>query len=89
MRIGPSSRRHGFRILEHRGKEKLLIAPAMYDKLREFGGWMRPFAELGCRFRSGPMFYAYNGVIRVLDETLCRVLPKNWSRVMVSVCEKR
>ena len=80
---------NGFRILEHRGKEKLLIAPAMYDKLREFGGWMRPFAELGCRFRSAPGYYAYNGVIRILDETLCRVLPKSWSRVMVSVCQKQ
>ena len=80
---------HGFKVLEHRGKEKLLIAPAMYDKLREFGGWMRPLAELGCRFRSAPGYYVYNGFIRILDETLCRVLPDRWSRVMVTVCEKQ
>jgi SAM-dependent methyltransferase len=79
---------HGFQVLEHRGKEKLLISPAMYDKVREFGGWMRPFAELGYRFKSAPLFYAYNGAVRVLDETLGAVLPTAWSRVMVSVCQK-
>jgi SAM-dependent methyltransferase len=79
----------GLRVLEHTGKEKLLISAAMYDKVRQFGGWVRPFAELGYRLSKGPQFYLYNALIRVLDETLCRLLPESWSRVMVSVCEKR
>jgi SAM-dependent methyltransferase len=78
----------GFRVLEHRGKEKLLIAPAMYDKVRQFGGWVRPVARLGHRLSEPPWFQPYNGLLRILDETLCRLLPETWSRVLVSVCER-
>jgi SAM-dependent methyltransferase len=79
----------GFRVVEYRGKDKLLVAPAMYDKFRHWDGWTRRLSNLGYRFASGRKFHLYNGLLRVLDETLGRFLPTSWSRVIVAVCEKR
>ncbi len=79
----------GFRVLEHRGKEKLLISPAMYDKVQHFGGWLAPLARLGLRLRRTALFYGYNAALRAFDESLGRWLPESWSRVVLSVCEKR
>jgi SAM-dependent methyltransferase len=78
----------GFRLLEHRGKEKLLIGPAMYDKVQQWPGGLHRFAQLGLQFRFGWRFHLYNAVNRVLDESLGRWLPASWSRVMVTVCER-
>jgi SAM-dependent methyltransferase len=78
----------GFRVVEHRGKEKLLIGPAMWDKVQEWPGGFRTLARIGLAFRYGWRFHAYNAVTRVLDESVGRVLPTSWSRVMVSVCER-
>jgi SAM-dependent methyltransferase len=80
---------HGFEVREHRGREKLLISPAMYDKVRHWGGGLAGLARVGLAFRSGPAFHAYNALTRVFDETLGRLLPESWSRVVVSVCRKR
>jgi SAM-dependent methyltransferase len=78
----------GMRVLEHRGKEKLLIGPAMYHKVQEWPGAFHRWARLGLAFEYGWRFQLYNAVSRVLDETLGRVLPASWSRVMVTVCER-
>lgn len=80
--------RCGFRLLENGGHEKLLIEAAMYDKVRHWGGWLKALAELGYRFKPAPQLYFYNGLVRVLDATLGRLLPTSWSRVLVSVCER-
>jgi SAM-dependent methyltransferase len=78
----------GFRVLEHRGKEKLLIGPAMYNKVAEWPGRFRTWASAGLRFEYGWRFHAYNALSRALDESVGRWLPQSWSRVMVSVCER-
>jgi SAM-dependent methyltransferase len=80
---------HGFRVLEHRGQEKLFISPAMYDKVRNWGGGLARIASLGLRFRSGPAYHAYSAGLRLFDETLGRLLPESWARIAVTVCEKR
>jgi SAM-dependent methyltransferase len=79
----------GFRVREHRGKEKLLVEPGVFEKLRHWDGGLRRLAALGLRFRSGARFHAYNAGLRVFDETLGRLLPERWARVAVTVCEKR
>jgi hypothetical protein len=76
------------RVLEHRGKEKLLIGPAMYHKVEEWPGAFRRWARVGLQFEYGQRFQLYNAFTRVLDETLGRVLPASWARVMVTVCER-
>jgi hypothetical protein len=78
----------GFRVLEHCGKEKLLIAPAMFDKVQRWGGGLARLSRLGLRFRTGPAFHLYNAGLRLFDETLGRALPARWARVVVTVCEK-
>jgi SAM-dependent methyltransferase len=78
----------GFAVLEHRGKEKLLIEPAMYDKVQQWPGAYRRWARIGLRFRFGRRFHVYNAAMRVLDESIGRCLPDRWARVMVTVCER-
>lgn len=78
----------GFRVLEHRGKEKLLIGPAMYDKVQHWPGAFRRLAQIGIRFRYGWRFQLYNAVNRALDESVGRLLPASWARVMVTVCQR-
>jgi SAM-dependent methyltransferase len=79
---------HGFRVIEHRGKEKLLIEPAMYDKVQAWPGAFRRWAQIGLRFRFGWPFHVYNAVTRTLDESVGRWLPASWARVVVTVCER-
>ena len=78
----------GLRVLEHSGKEKLLIGPAMYDKVSNWPGAFRRWARVGLRFEYGWRFQLYNAVTRVIDESIGRVLPASWARVMVTVCER-
>jgi SAM-dependent methyltransferase len=78
----------GLRVLEQRGREKLLIGPAMYDKVREWPGSLRRLAQLGILFRFGVPFQLHNAATRVLDETLGRALPESWARIAVTVCER-
>jgi SAM-dependent methyltransferase len=78
----------GLRVLEHRGREKLLIGPAMYDKVREWPGGLRRLAGLGIRFRYGIPFQLHNAAMRVLDETVGRLVPEGWARIAVTVCER-
>jgi SAM-dependent methyltransferase len=78
----------GFRILEFHGKDKLLIPPAMFGKIREWGGIMKPIGDVGAFFSEGVRFQLANGLLRTLDETVGRVIPETWSRVIIAVCEK-
>jgi SAM-dependent methyltransferase len=80
---------NGFCVREDRGKEKLFIAPAMFDKIQHWGGGLRRLASLGLRFRSGPAYHVYSAGIRLFDATVGRLLPESWARVAVTVCEKR
>lgn len=82
-------RANGFHLLSERGKEKLLIGPAMYDKVQHWGGGLARLSRVGLRFRSGRSFHLYNAANRAIDETVGRWLPHSWSRVVVAVCERR
>ncbi len=77
----------GLHLLEHRGREKLLFSPAMYDKVQQWPGAFR-WARVGLRFQFGWRFHLYNAALRVLDESVGRCLPASWARVMVTVCER-
>jgi SAM-dependent methyltransferase len=82
-------RENGFRLLSEQGKEKLLLGPAMYDKVQHWGGGLARLSRVGLRFRSGPLFHLYNVLNRGFDETVGRWLPHSWSRVVVAAWEKR
>jgi len=81
---------NGFRVLSNQGREKTpFISAAMYDKVLRWGGWTERAARIGYKLSQPPWFHFYNGVLRVLDGTLGRALPLSWSRVVISVCERR
>jgi len=78
----------GLRVVEYRGKDKLLVPPAIFDKAREWGGSLQRIGNAGVWFSQGLRFQLANGLLRVLDETVGRLLPLSWSRTVVAVCEK-
>ncbi len=79
----------GFRVLEHRGKEKTwLQSPWEYDKIGQWSGWPRRLAPVGLRFTRPPWLYAYTALVRIVDEFVGPLLPMSWSRTVVSVCER-
>ncbi|MGX1308043.1 SAM-dependent methyltransferase [Amorphus suaedae] len=82
-------RDEGFRPVARRGMEKTwLQSPAAYMKLRQFGSGRNPFLRLGALFARSPWFYAYTGIMRVVDSTVCRLLPEDWARIELVVCER-
>jgi len=81
---------NGFRVIDNQGREKTpMIGPAMYDKVQHWGGWLERAGRIGYRFSQAPWFQFYNGATRVVDATLGALLPLDWSRVLISVCEKQ
>jgi SAM-dependent methyltransferase len=79
----------GFRVLENLGREKTpFIQAAMYERVVQWPGWTRPLARAAWRLSRPPWFHVYNGMLRVLDGTLGRLLPPSWSRIVITVCEK-
>lgn len=78
----------GLRVLEYRGKDKLLIPPPMFDKVGQWGGGLKRLGDVGVWFSRGLRFQLANALLRLLDETAGRLLPLSWSRIVVAVCEK-
>ncbi len=80
---------NGFRVLEHRGKEKTWIqSPWEYEKIGQWPGWPRRISSLGLRFTRPPWLYAYTALVRCIDEFVGPMLPLSWSRTVLSVCER-
>ena len=81
--------RAGFRVLEHRGKEKTWIqSPWEYEKIGQWPGRPRALARVGLRFTRPPWLYAYTALVRALDEFVGPALPLRWSRTVLTVCER-
>ena len=79
----------GFKILEHKGMEKTVIqSPSVYEKLQHWNAWLKGFSKAGIFFTKPPWFYGYTAFVRIVDETIGRLLPITWSRVVMSICEK-
>lgn len=78
----------GFEVVEQRGKEKIFFSPSTYGKMAHWGGGFERLAALGNRLRGGRRFQIYNAFQRGFDETVGRLLPEDWARVLVTVCRK-
>ncbi len=81
--------RGGFDVIACRGTERLVFSPATYDKVSHWPGWLGALGRFGERFRSGLPFHAWNAALRVFDETVGRLLPLDWSRIVVTTCQRR
>lgn len=81
----------GFEVQEHLGMERSpLQSTSVYFKMRS---WESPASEIGSLLtrvenRSSTRL-SYIGLLRTIDETVGRLLPDRWSRIAISVCEKR
>jgi len=81
--------KHGFRILEHRGMEKTYIqSSAVYEKLQHWNWKIKGVFLLVSAFGKKPWFYGYTALTRMIDETIGRLLPMSWARIVITVCEK-
>jgi SAM-dependent methyltransferase len=79
-----------FTVLEHRGMEKTwLQSSAAYTKLAQYQSAARPLMRIGTRFGDAPLSYLYTALIRLVDSLLCPLLPEDWARIDMVVCEKR
>jgi SAM-dependent methyltransferase len=79
----------GFRMLEHRGKQKTwILSASTYDKVQHFGGWLQRISRMGLRFNEKPLLFPYMALVRVIDEFVGPFLPMNWSLMAVTVCER-
>jgi hypothetical protein len=79
-----------FRVIEQLGLERTpLQSTTVYQKMRK---WPGPYAVAGNVLHrienSRPGFFAYLGVLRLLDETIGRFMPPRWSRMALTVCER-
>jgi len=82
-------RESGFRRISHRGLEKTWFqSPSVYMKLRQYGDGLKGVLRLGDLFARSPWFYPYTGMMRVIDSTVCRLLPEDWARIELVVCER-
>ena len=80
----------GFQQVKQRGLEKTFIqSPSCFDKLAKFDSPLRPFLKFASGFGRAPFFYAYTGILRLVDTLVSPWLPLRWSRIVLTECEKR
>lgn len=80
----------GFQIADHRGMEKTFVQSASaYEKLRKFDDWPATLFYMFYLAGRTRLFYFYTVFVRLIDVTICRLLPNSWARIEISVCEKR
>lgn len=79
----------GFRIVKEEYFERTFLqSPSVYGKLREWGGTAGWIGSIGSSLQKAPLYYAYAGLIRIVDSTVGRLLPKEWGRFAIAVCER-
>lgn len=78
----------GFKILAHRGLEKTFLqSPPAYVKLEKFETIFKTIFSLGARIGSSSIFYPYTALMRIVDCSVCRILPQSWARMDLIVGE--
>lgn len=79
----------GFQVLEHRGMEKTWLQSASTNsKLIEFGRSAKHLLTWTQVFGRPPWFYVYTALMRLIDTTVCPLLPKDYARIDIVVLEK-
>lgn len=79
----------GFQVIEHRGMEKTWIhSPSTYSKLAHFGVCAKRLFSWTNVLGKAPWFYLYTALMRMIDTTICPLLPKDNARIDLVVLEK-
>ncbi len=79
----------GLHVLEQRGMEKTpLQSASVYTKLAELGGRAAPLLRWAKALGEPPLFYPYTALMRGLDTLVAPLLPAEWARIELTICEK-
>lgn len=82
--------KHGFRILRSMPMERsFLQSLSTYDKMRAWPGMLGRIGHWLGFLHSRLIFYPYQALIRVVDETIGRLLPRSWGRIAMTVAVKK
>jgi len=77
----------GFQVLRHFGMERTPVqSTSVYEKLSQWPTGIRVIGSVGRRFGTRPWFRPYTLIVRVIDETIGRLLPREWARIALTVC---
>jgi hypothetical protein len=66
----------------------LLQSHSVYAKMPHWGGTAGGLGRALDFVGRRPYANIYHGLLRVIDETVGRLLPRRWGRIMVTVAEK-
>jgi SAM-dependent methyltransferase len=78
----------GYDVLVHRAMEKTLLQPPdVYEKLHRWKA--SRLMRLGSYLSRPPLNYAYIALLRMIDESIGRLLPERWGRIALTVCKRR
>lgn len=80
----------GFRLLVSNPMERsLLQAPSIYLKMRSWPGIPAMIGAALSFLNSSPFLFPYTAMLRLIDETVGRLLPPRWGRIMITVATKQ
>lgn len=77
----------GFEVLAEYGIETTLLSASALEKIREWPGASGVVARIGSRLAHGPLFHVFNASLRAVDDTIGRIVPVRWSRMVIHVLQ--
>lgn len=84
-----SFRAGGFRLLRSNPMERSpLQSPSVYEKMTRWGGAAGAAGRVLTHLGRRPVGVAYMALLRLIDETVGRALPRRWGRITLLVAEK-
>lgn len=83
-------RRQGFDVIfSHPMERTFLQGMSVYDKMRAWPGVMGVFGHCMMPLSREPFAVPYAAMLRGVDETIGRMLPRDWGRITLTVAVKR
>ncbi len=81
--------RHGFELIRSNPMERTLLqSTSVYKKMEQWEGTPRIVAQLSKFLDWGPVAKPYWVLLRIIDETVGRLLPREWGRITLTVAKK-
>jgi SAM-dependent methyltransferase len=81
---------HGFKILcSHPMERTPLQSASVYLKMKRWPGLARAIGRALSILDRHPFLHTYIGILRIIDETVGRLLPRSWGRITITVAIKR
>jgi len=78
----------GLQVLENFGMERFLQSTSVFIKMKKWGGLLSIFSKCAKVLQLRYLNYFYLAAVRLCDESIGRLLPESWSRILLSVARK-